>query len=353
MIQEFNMQLRDYLMSVIPEAKLASGGREINCRCRLCGDSHNLQSKHMYIGLGDANTPPMYHCFKCDEGGIVNGRFLRYMQLYDADMISKINSYVNKIVNQPGNQIYKNFDKVYKLRVFNSKCTSSDYKLAYLNNRLGLNLRYEDATSMRIVLNLEELLYINRIKELTRHHNIVNQLSKYFIGFLSLDNAFVILRNVKDIVDPSAQIYEGIDKRYVNYNIFNKLDNHMNYYTVPKDPIDLCKPEPIMVNIAEGAFDAISIAENVVKNRYRNIYMAIRGNAYLNAMKYFIEDLGMLNIQFNIFADNDINDYYLQNIANYLVPFGNPVYLHRNIYEGEKDFGVDISKIHHISSRLI
>lgn len=353
MQEGFNIRLRDYLMSLIPEAKLASGGREINCRCRICGDSPNIQSKHMYIGLGDANTPPMYNCFKCNESGIVNGRFLRSIQLYDADMITQLNYYINRIINQPGNQIYRNFNKIYKLKVFNSKSTLSEYKLAYLNKRLGLNLSYNDATSMRIVLNLGELLYVNRINELTRHPNIVDQLSKYFIGFLSLDNAFVILRNIKDVIDSKAQIYEGIDKRYVNYNIFNKLDNHMNYYTVPSDPIDLCDPEPTVINIAEGAFDIISISENIIKNRYRNIYMAIRGNAYLNAMKYFIEDLGMINIQFNIFADNDIKDYHLQNIANYLSPFNNPVYLHRNIYPNEKDFGVDISRIHHVSSRLI
>ena len=56
-------------------AKIVSGGREILKRCHICGDSRDHTDAHMYIGFKDGVI--LYNCFKCNEKGIVDGKFMR------------------------------------------------------------------------------------------------------------------------------------------------------------------------------------------------------------------------------------------------------------------------------------
>ena len=57
--------LKEYLLSRFPDAKTASGGRQVVLRCRFCGDSQKDKSaRHLYIKVdGDV---PLYKCFKCN-----------------------------------------------------------------------------------------------------------------------------------------------------------------------------------------------------------------------------------------------------------------------------------------------
>ena len=41
-----------------------------------------------------------------------------------------------------------------------------------------------------------------------------------------------------------GKVYKTVDKRYVNYNIFNTMDNSMRFYLIPVS-IDLLDPTPI------------------------------------------------------------------------------------------------------------
>ena len=66
-------------------AKLVSGGREILKRCHICGDSRDQSDAHMYIGMKNGSI--VYNCFKCNAGGVVDGKFLRDMDCYDPNII--------------------------------------------------------------------------------------------------------------------------------------------------------------------------------------------------------------------------------------------------------------------------
>ena len=39
------------IKSIVPTAKVASGGKEIVIRCPFCGDSKNLRHAHFYISV--------------------------------------------------------------------------------------------------------------------------------------------------------------------------------------------------------------------------------------------------------------------------------------------------------------
>ncbi len=72
---------------------------EVRVRCPFCGDSvKNPMDAHFYIAM----TPPFkYHCFKCEEGGALNDRVLRELEIYDSDIrLAVINSNKNIKQNQ-------------------------------------------------------------------------------------------------------------------------------------------------------------------------------------------------------------------------------------------------------------
>ena len=335
---EVKEELKQFLLANVRNAKLASGGREIVGRCHMCLDSPDPNKTHLYISLGDNTKPPMFHCFLCQESGLVDGKFLRSLNIYDPNLISDVNSEISKMSRQVGNQIYNN--TVVQLNHYcnYNKDELTATKLSYVNNRLGLSLSYKDLNNLKIVLNISDLLRINRITQYTRYPNIMEELDNNFIGFLSADNCYLNMRNLN-----LFQESENVKMRYINYNIFGKADNSARYYIIPTE-VDLTSPEPINIHIAEGPFDILSIALNVNNGIGNNIYMAIGGKAYLNAIKYFIEKLGLINVIINIYIDNDIDTRSIYNIINYLSPFRITFRVFRNGFEGEKDFGVPFDK---------
>lgn len=338
MIQD---ELRDILLQ-IPSAKLCSGGKELVLRCRYCEDSKNPNHAHMYINLGYNDTPLFFNCFKCHTSGIVtHDKLLSWGLNVDINSMSKLITYNKSVLSLDKNRKYKNNDMVYRLNnyyISNNKL--SEVKLKYINKRLGLDLTYNDLLENKIVLNLSDLLNSNNIYKYTRHENIMKELDEYFIGFISYDNAFINMRN---LVSDSNKTY--INKRYVNYSIFEKFDNTMKFYILPNS-INLFNPNRIKIHIAEGPFDVLSIYYNLRKTKEHNIYAAITGSGYVNMCKHFINTMKLINVEFHLYPDADVNKNRLFNsLQIFKDVFDIPIYIHTNIYNGEKDFGVPLSRI--------
>lgn len=331
--------IKQYILENVPDARPASGGKEIVCRCRLCGDSRDPKSKHFYIGFAN-DSVILYNCFKCGSSGVFTPKMLRMFDLYDSTEIAiELDRYNKEMMKLPKNRIYSD-TAIHRLN--NNFISDNDLSLAklrYINNRLGTNLTYQDILNMKIVLNLKDLLRSNYINSYTRHENIVDELDTSFIGFISYDNSFINMRNLR-----SGKVHKSVDTRYVNYNIFGKVDNSKRYYIIPTN-INLLDPNPIKIRIAEGPFDILSIYHNMVEDKYNNVFASIGGKAYLNIIKFFIQELGLINIELHIYPDADIDDWSMYNIRNYLDPFNIDIFVHRNTYPGEKDFGVSKDKI--------
>ena len=218
----------DFLLrSIKPWARLVSGGREVNCRCFYCPDSNDKRHGHMYINVDfSKNEPSYFYCQKCHTTGIVNTNRLIEWNIYDSNISLDLTSYNNKVLKLPQNRKYK--DKII-YNINNYKITEdklSLYKLNYINNRLGINMTFKDCIEKKIIINLKDLLDYNRL-QYTRNPNIIDQLDANFVGFLSYDNAFINMRNLE-----INEVYHTIDKRYVNYNVFNKYDNTTKFYII-------------------------------------------------------------------------------------------------------------------------
>lgn len=344
---EFYNNMKNTLLK-IPSARLASGGKEILMRCRYCSDSVNQSSAHMYVKLPYDDNIMLFNCFKCHTKGIVTHKTLLDWGIYDdVNIMVEVSKYNTKVSKLDKNRKYVDKD-VYVL--YNKMITDnklSEIKLKYINKRLGTSLSYEDLLEKKIILNLLDLLNSNNISKYSRHENIINQLDQNFIGFISQDNAFINMRNLTP-----GKVDKRIDFRYVNYSIFEKYDNSQKYYTLPTT-IDLSNPNRIKIHIAEGPFDILSIYYNLRKDNNNCIYSSILGSGYLNICKHFINTMKLINIEFHIYIDADVNYNTVNEIRDLCYVFQIPFYLHRNLYNGEKDFGVPIDRIQEQIERII
>ena len=348
---EFGKMFADYMLSVIPTARLASGGREILCRCKYCEDSRNPTHAHMYIKIPQSEDDPvLFNCVKCHTSGLVTSKRLMEWGVYDSNIAEGLSVLV-KNAGKKGKlggydrYIYPNLD----CSRFNLELGQT--KLDYINNRLGLNLGFKDYIDQKIVFNIKDTLIVNRLTKYTRHENIMDQLNQYFFGFISADNNFVNLRRICD----EGIVYHTIDKRYINYNIHNKKDNTEKFYIMPT-MVYLDAPERINVHIAEGPFDILSIRYNLRGINSPDIFMAICGSGYKGALMYLMDKLKLFYFNLHIYPDNDnmgTDDMIDRDIITTIRPLvGTKIFVHRNTKPGEKDFGVPINRIQE-SVRLI
>ena len=344
-------EYRNFLLNNIPRAKLASGGKEIQCRCFECSDSRDPRSYgHLYISIPDNdNTPSLYNCFKCNCRGVVTHQKLIEWNIYEESIAIELINHNKKCSFNPSNDKY--FRRtVYKISNNSIKDSEiSKIKLDYINNRLGTNLTFKDLMDLKIVLNLYDLLNSNKIHNLTRNKEIADQLDINFLGFISIDNAFLNMRRLCD----QGQVFKAIDKRYINYKIFDKYDTSERFYTIPTK-IDILSPDPIKLHIAEGPFDILSIYLNLRKGA-PGIYSSCAGSNYENLIMYFLNTFKLPYVEIHIYPDNDESgsNYKMQQIATLLRPLGFSLFIHRNIKMGEKDFGVSIDKIQESVIRMI
>lgn len=342
---EFGQQFAQYILSVFPSAKIVSGGREICTRCMYCGDSKDITHGHLYIHIPqDKDDAPTYHCFKCQVSGILNGKTLTEWGIYSPD----IGIETDKVIkNATKNNKFKGYNSIrypFYNHIYNTNLANQ--KLDYIYDRIGVRLSIEECMKQKIILNLKDVLDYpyNGINQYTRYPNIIQSLNDNFVGFLSLDNNFVNLRRICE----EGILYKGIDKRYVVYNIHNKIENTEKMYVMPII-LDLTKPERIQIHIAEGPFDILSIKYNLRYND-NGIFAAITGSGYLGFIMHLIINYEIFYFDLHIYPDNDENgsDYKMKQIKDFITPYGANLYIHRNTMIGEKDFGVKKDRINEV-----
>lgn len=346
MNDEIQDRLREQLHMLFPDAVDRSGKREVAINCPYCEREGNPDhGNHCYISLGYNNTPPlMYNCFRnINHKGIFTIMELQDIsscsQYLDADLINEIanlnksNSYFNR----------HSLNKFKNLTIFNTIPKMDEileFKIKYINERLGVNLSYGDICSNKIILSIKDFLKFNNINYYTRSEYSMEILDKYFIGFLTNTNSSIIMRR---IVDDIKELPESLSGRYIKYTIpTTPIDS--GYYIIPTQTNILS--DNIEIHIAEGTFDILSVFYNVCNgSRHNKVYVSIGGNKYDNCMKYFISNMGIIDCVFHVYIDNDIKQYVLDRLKTIIKPLGYKIYIHTNIYEGEKDYGVIKSHI--------
>lgn len=343
------MYLIDYInriKSFYPGLKIASGGKEILVRCPFCGDSDNKRHAHLYISVPQNDQEiSLYQCKRCLAHGMVDDSFLRKIGCNDTNLLIDITKRNSEILSMPKYKSLKTID-VYPLRwnlMRNS--TNNITKLNYIKSRLGRELTLRDIIENKIFFNLYDIINANRL-ELTRNEYICDKLDKYFIGFISYDNSYCGLRKITD-----KNLDASINKRYINYSLVNKIDDRKNFYVIPST-IDVMDQTPVNIHIAEGQFDILSIFYLNNANRKQNVYIACGGKSYSQALQFILMETMVINYNIHFYPDKDVTDNELRYIVlDKIANLPTNIFIHRNIFEGEKDYGVPPSRIKEVVKR--
>lgn len=208
-------------------------------------------------------------------------------------------------------------------------------KAKYLFDRIGhfAPIKLEDFRKLKIVWSIEEFLHVNGIRP--RKNSYIHEMDTYYIGFLSANNEYIILR---DITDKQKM-------RWIKYNIFGIYDNTNSFYTI-KNSLNPITQEDIHIIAAEGPFDIISILYNVFDGDDANkIFCATCNGQYRRTLNYYL-DKGLVgrNIFIDIYRDNDNDDVMdYKQLRNQMRPYTKNFRVYYNTFS--KDFGVPKNKI--------
>lgn len=312
--------------------KSSVNGIQHYTRCPYCGDSKNLNHGHLSIKI-DRNTedPMVYRCLKCDAHGIVTETTLEDLDILMNKEISDSIKSINKKAARSGRVVNMEFER-YFVPIYHDTPLNR-MKLNYVNQRLGTNLTYNDAKDYKIILNIFDFMNANEIKKIDGvYWQMLKTLNESYVGFLSCNNNRITFRDIT-----------GKNKyRYYKVLLNDKNMNSDTFYSL-SSKVPLTYTDDIHVHMAEGIFDIISIRENIKHQNKYDLYFASCGFGGTVIIKYLIHHGINTGIHFHIYSDNDKTDYdhkrYLFNKQHY-TEWIDRIYLHRNQFLGEKDYGV-------------
>lgn len=276
----------EYVRKVNPE--------EYQTRCPFCGDSiHTLNTGHLYIHIDmDTNYNMPYFCFKCQATGVVNPELLDLMGNEDTDLRNEIHR-----LNVKG-KTKKSYDKENRFIYFERLLPDMiryPKKIDYITNRLGIEIKPEELSKMKVITSLYDFLTLNNIKESPFKKDIRLLLERDYVGFLSSGNSHILFRDVT----------ESHEYRWIKYPIDQESKQNRVFYSF-SDPIDLFSEEEVTVNLSEGIMDALGIAYHFEQGEKNVLNIAVCGPNYHTNINHLI-DMGVFgsNVNLNLYLDND------------------------------------------------
>ena len=312
------------------------GEEYVYVRCPYCGDSTKHHDKpHCSIWI-KPGQPLIYHCWICDESGIVNGSFLREVGIDDIYLTNDLNQYNN--ASKRGCELNNKFkfrpkEKDYFIpRIEDNEINRM--KLKYISDRLGVNFTYSSLEALRIVFKLTDYLAINKIPWNPKYKKQMYYLDLNGIGFISSTRDTVNLRSIE--IDPKI--------RYIKYPLYENDIGTEQLYMIPTRADIFAKD--VDLHIAEGPFDILGVFFHV-KNRDMNnqLYAAVGGSAYARVFKFFLRKGFNTNLNVYIYSDKDKSVQFYHKFISTFRPWVKSIHIIYNMEEGEKDFGVPGYKI--------
>lgn len=310
------------------------GDIRVKTKCVLCGDSHkDPNKKRLYIVCdpNDVSEAVKYICFNCGEYGELTPDMLSMIigEDYDAmQLLKRINRFSHNDSGAMRVNKYRNNKEINVVIPPPMRVMSTVKKIRYLNNRIGYPIPIEDYQKLKLIFSVSDFLNVNNISVQSKYKNILQLYDRDYIGFLSVKNEYIILRDIT-----------GNNKlRYVKFNIFGMESNAHSFYTV-KNTVNTLSTKPIRIIVAEGPFDILSIIYNIYGGIIPDcVFMSTNHGAFYNPLLYYInKGLVGSNIYLEIYKDSDsIMDYNL--LRNQIKIYTKNYKVYRNAIG--KDFGV-------------
>lgn len=318
------------LLASLPNVKVKSD-IQLLTRCVICGDSKKDPNKmRMYIKI-DTNNPAegvLYHCHNCGAHGYLTSKLLEKIRSGYGENCSQILRDINrKASDANGTTRINRYRRLRKLPVTYHGIPTDENtlkKVKYVFSRVGKPINVINDQSLKIVWNLSEFLKENNFPVNTK---MLWLFDRDYVGFLSVNNDYVLLRDVT-----------GQSKyRWTKYNILDKHRDIVSYYAMATR-LDIMSREQITIVVAEGVFDLLGIRYNVYDGKTENmIYLACTNGTFEDAILFYVNK-GLVgdNIRVEIYIDND-SMYDFKPLKRKLGLFGITVIGYYNALR--KDFG--------------
>lgn len=298
--QEYGELLRRKLLSLRKYRASETGDRRwVMLRCPFCGDSRrDLTKTRFYVKVALNNGDiPLCYCHNCGVSTVIH-KALPLLFPDDYELDTETTLYYKQVKLSPKHQKI-NMTKKKNAVISAPYSTKSNLdKIQYINNRLGIKLTLADIIKYKIVISLYQFLSENGVKQLSRDKRIADSFNNDYMGFLTVNNEYINMRNIYDSHKDNKYI-----KRYENYNIFNIVDNSRRIYVISNE-IDVM--QDVEIHIAEGPFDILGVYNHVMdKNDKNKIYVAVCGSGYNTVIKHMVSDYGILFADIHIYSDNE------------------------------------------------
>lgn len=337
---DFKAKLREELLD-LPAAAPTDNGVVI--RCDDCGDSIKSIDHghlHIWIDIDNDDIPLIYHCFRCDESGILSASKLRNLGIEAMGINNVIGSY-NRKQKKRMKKIFKGRAKLDLTIPKINNVPLANKKFKYINDRFGSDLTIDDCKRFKIVPNLGEFLKANNLLENVTdgEMNLIKSLHQYGVGFLTTENHFV---NIRSITNSKM--------RYYKYQIIKTVNDTAKMYIIPTI-IDNMTTDDINIYIAEGTFDAIGVYLNVIDDHTNAIFCGCNGCGFGSVFEYFIS-LGFFgdNMHYHIMSDKDKRPHFYNKLTARFLPFVGSINLYYN--KIGKDYGVRREQIELETTRI-
>lgn len=314
-------------------------------RCPYCGDSRNILHGHFSIKIDiNSDSIMLYRCLKCNETGILSSQVVEDIGIYLESDIAKALDVLNRSNSKStyGRQKPLNYKVPIKIDPVDSKS-----KLEYLKERLGIEFTSKMISDSKIILSFMDFLNSNKLK-LPEHINpkLAKILEENYIGFLSANNNKITFRRIST--------NEKL-RRYIKLSIDPYNTSPNNFYSLVNPSVDMMYNYPIHVHIAEGTFDILGIKYNMIHDPSQvHLFYASCGYNFNTIIKWLIYMGVNTDLIIHLYSDNDKSDYenikVLNNSIN--VCWIDHAFIHRNILENEKDFGVPKDRISESSIQI-
>ena len=301
---------------------------EFRIRCPICGDSQkDPYDTHCYIKCSlDPDEPLQYYCFLCNSHGRVGASFLRALKI-DSKTIGEVEGQVIKRLPS-----LRNTD----IDILTGNVNMNSPQVRYIEDRFNIHLTADDYDRFKIIWDW------NNIKQYIKNTRILNTLPGNWntISFMSDDKTLILNRTFLS----SEQDHQWRKIRII------PNDGIRAFYTI-KSTLDLFTKDKIVVNVAEGIFDILSVYINFSNDCSNNVYIAALGSDYIPALEYMILK-GFIgsNIEIRVYIDDGIDEKVLfEKLKSMKWLFGSINVYKNTLY---KDVGVDIKHIRLIRKRI-
>ena len=315
-----------------------SANSQVVCRCGYCSDSRNRLHGHFSIKIDEnSDSLILMRCLKCNESGILTSQVMEDigapLSIEDAKALDTLNRPNNK--STYGRQRPLNYKVPVIINPIDSKI-----KIGYLNDRLGIEFTPEMIQESKIILSIMDFFSENKIK-IPDHINpkLIKIIEENYVGFLSANNNKITFRRIVD----NDQL-----NRYIKLSIDPYNTSPNNFYSIKNPGMDLLYTEPVHIHIAEGTFDILSIKYNLPHDdSQKHLFFASCGYNFGTIIKWLIYMGINTDLYIHLYSDNDKSDEEDIKVLNgginkYWIDHA---YIHRNMFQGEKDFGVPAVRI--------